>query len=121
MKMAKPTQLEINLAMQLAAYIEALRSGDRLAPEPGKTLGDPAYWNGSHDFDEQNGDDCRAAIAQIFELAGRSAWIVPMAYATVAGEQNAVIDPDADTLQLHPRIVAALHAAAPAPEAPTDT
>jgi hypothetical protein len=111
MKMVKPTQRDIDRALQLAAYITALRDGDRLLPATGKQPGDVDYWQDeSTAFDDVSGDDCSKALNQILALAGSSAWLIPMAFATVASPANAIIDPDSDTLELHSRIVAALSA-----------
>lgn len=92
MMMARSSSSDIEACMALAGLLNALADG---------------YFNDEDwsPFDQDDGDDCRKAIARILELHDCGSMLrVVWGMATLCRPENAVIDPDADVLRLHPSL-----------------
>jgi hypothetical protein len=64
-------------------------------------------------FDRDNSDDCRRALHAILDSSAKgSIFRVVFGMAVVLDPRNELLDPDADTIERHPRIVEALEAMA---------
>lgn len=93
MKMAKASERDIDMALELSRTIEDLMKG--YFPDDG----DDALM-----FDPQDPYDCIKAIDLLFEIACRgSLFRVVFGMAVVLDPRNEVVDPDADHLELHPK------------------
>lgn len=93
MKMAKASERDIEMALELSRTIEELMKG--YFPDDGEDV---------VIFDPQDHYDCHKAIDLIFEVACRgSLFRVVLGMAVVLDPKNEVVDPDADHLELHPK------------------
>lgn len=116
MKMARASQADIEMAMELANALEAL-SG-RWRPVMPQKIAKPA----PHDEADENfcidaPADCRRVCEYLINLSrSASLFRVVMGMAVLLDPRNELLDPDADTLEAHPRIKAALSALYPLPE-----
>lgn len=94
MKMAKATQEDIETAIALANALESLALGH---------FDDHEDWPA---FDVDDAQSCQRAIRRLLDLHDRGSLLrVIWGMATIVDPANAVIDPDADVLQLHPTLV----------------
>lgn len=116
MKMAKASQADIEMAMELANALEALSSrwGTTM---PEKIAKGQTGEDRDEAFSLDDHEHCRRVCEYLINL-GRSASLfrVVMGMAVVLDPRNELLDPDADTLEVHPRIQAALSAIKPLPE-----
>ena len=102
MKMAKPTDHDINLALDIARIVEDLEQRYRPALVFGEE--DQELW-----LDMESIDELQAVVEKIREIAARgSIFRVVLGMAVAIDPKNAVFDPDADTLELHPILLDAL-------------
>jgi hypothetical protein len=93
MKMAKASERDIEMALELSRTIEELMKG--YFPDDGEQ---------AVIFDPQDHYDCHKAIDLIFETACRgSLFRVVFGMAVVLDPRNEVVDPDSDVLELHPK------------------
>lgn len=116
MKMAKASQADIEMAMELANALEALSSRWG-ATMPQKIAKGQTGEDRDEAFSLDDHEHCRRVCEYLINL-GRSASLfrVVMGMAVVLDPRNELLDPDADTLEAHPRIQAALSAIEPLPE-----
>lgn len=102
MKMAKPSDEDIRLAMDIARIVEDLEQRYRPLLVFGED--DQELW-----LDTESIDELQAVIEKIREIAARgSIYRVVLGMAVAIDPKNAVFDPDADTLELHPILLDAL-------------
>lgn len=116
MKMARASQTDIEMAMELANALEALSC--RWGPAMPQKIAKPASdYEADESFCIDAPADCRRVCEYLINL-GRSASLfrVVMGMAVLLDPRNELLDPDADTLEAHPRIKAALSALYPLPE-----
>ncbi|WP_277080781.1 hypothetical protein [Thauera propionica] len=100
MKMAKATAIDIDVAMDIANIVGALENRYR-----------PALVFGDDDeelfLDMDSAADLRAVVEKVRELALRgSLFRVVWGMAVLLDPSNEVVDPDADHLEIHPKISA---------------
>lgn len=116
MKMAKASQADIEMAIELATALEALSSRWG-ASMPEKIAKGQTGEDRDEAFSLDDHEDCRRVCEYLIQLgSGASMFRVVMGMATVLDPRNELLDPDADTLEAHPRIQAALSAIEPLPE-----
>lgn len=95
MKMAKASERDIEMALELSRTIEELMKGYFPAGADDDDQGV---------FDPSDGRDCHKAIDLLFEIACKgSLFRVVFGMAVVIDPKNEVVDPDADCLELHPK------------------
>jgi hypothetical protein len=101
MKMAKASEADLKMAMDLCT---ALESFERYRCFPEAMRPDP---DDLAPFDADNGEHCREAMEHLLTLV-RSASLMRVVYgmAVVVDPRNEVVDPDADTLEVHPKFAA---------------
>ena len=93
MQMAKSSPEDIDAAMDLANALESMARG-YLDDEECTPL------------DQDDGESCRQAIARLLELHDRGSLLrVVWGMATILNPENAIVDPDASVLQLHPSLI----------------
>lgn len=95
MKMAKASQQDIEAAHKVCSYINELEK--RYMPNiPGED-------EETEFFNREDPDDCMRALNAILDAADTgSLFRVIFGMAVVCDHRNKVIDPDADTLEVHP-------------------
>lgn len=102
MKMAKASEDDINLSMEIGQIIEDLEKGLR----PALVFGDEdrEFW-----LDMDSTADLRAVVEKLIEIARRgSIFRVVFGMAVALDPKNEVFDPASDVLELHPKIQAAM-------------
>ncbi|WP_225784498.1 hypothetical protein [Xenophilus sp. Marseille-Q4582] len=93
MKMARADENDLKAALDVSRIIEDLERG---------------YMPGQDDegvefFDRDDADQCRRALAAILDAADQgSMFRVTFGMTVVLDPRNKVVDPDADTLEIHP-------------------
>ena len=106
MKMAKASEADIEMAIDLSRIIEDIESGHcpRLAMEDEES--EELEW-----LDATDSEQMRRLIDLIKATARKgSIFRVTFGMAVVCDPRNEILNPDADTLELHPNIVSALNA-----------
>ena len=99
MKMARASENDIEVSMEIASIIDDLVSGYR----PWKVFGADDD-NGGGRLDMESADDLRAVVEKLVEIAGRgSLFRVIWGMAVALDPNNEIFDPAARVLELHPR------------------
>lgn len=94
MKMAKASQADLDAANNVARMVEELEKG---------YMPDDSDAETTEFFDPEDGEQCRRAIRAILDAAEcGSMFRVTFGMAVVLDQRNKLLDPDADTLELHP-------------------
>jgi len=106
MKMAKASEQDMECANQVASFLESLLKGWM----PNSLLADP---DSCEIFDKEDPDDCQRALQLLLAIAeSGSMQRVTLGMGVLLDPINKLVDPDADTLELHPDLALAQHAAA---------
>lgn len=110
MKMAKASEADMNMAIELTNALEAL-AGNWGAYMPEKVSRTTAE-SDTERFDIDSHEDCRRVLEYLIGLA-RSASLFRVVFGMMVllDPDNKIVDPDADTLQHHPDTIKALAAA----------
>lgn len=107
MKMAKPSQVDIDAAGDLMSILTDIDKG--YYPERGAKEGAPTW------FDEEDPEHLRAfydAVKATLERGpGYPGRVIGGMCYVIMWEKNEIVDPESDTIDLHPRLVKALEAA----------
>ncbi len=109
MKMAKASQADMDMAIELSNALEAL-SGHWGAAMPEKIAKElPGEEFERFSLDEP--DDCRRVCEYLIGLTrSASLFRVVFGMTVLLDPRNKIVDPNADTLEYHPEVVAALAA-----------
>jgi hypothetical protein len=98
MKMAKASEADLNMAMDLCGMLDAL--GHRHCPSMPAVI---ARNDGDEDFDLDDDAQCGRALRALLETADRgSLGRVVWGAAVMLNPRNKLVDPDADTIEHHP-------------------
>lgn len=112
MKMAKASEADLNMAMELVSALDVL--GQRWSPampEPIENLQDD---DERESFDRDDDAQCGRALRYLLDLTDRaSLGRVVWGMTVLLDPRNKMVNPDADTLEHHPETVTALAAMAP--------
>lgn len=102
MKMARASDEDIEAAFKVCRILDDL---------------DKRYMPGDDDseelefFDRDDADQCRKIVGMLLDATRyTSLFRVVFGMAVVLDPRNELLDPDADTIEMHPKIVAALEA-----------
>lgn len=97
MKMAKASEDDLIMAMDLCNALDAFEQGYF-------TVNSQRHEDES--FDTDSGEDCKRAIEEILHIYGKASLMrVVFGMATLLNPANKLVDPDADTLEHHPNTV----------------
>lgn len=101
MKMAKASEADLDMAMELTNAFDSLtRRWGAYVPEKVERIVDD---NESERFDLSDDEQCRRVLEYLIELVGRASLVrVVFGMAVVCDPRNALLDPEADTLEHHP-------------------
>ena len=100
MKMARASEVDIEAALSVSRILEDLEKGYM----PGD--GEEIEW-----FDREDADQCKRALGLLLDAASKgSMFRVTFGMAVVLDPRNELLDPSADTLEKHPKTIAALAA-----------
>lgn len=106
MKMARASQADMDATLEVMRILNELEEGWM----PSADDSDDA-----EHFDRDNSEQCRIAIGKLLDAAEKgSIFRVIFGMQVVLDPRNELLDPDADTIERHPKIVAALNAQAAA-------
>lgn len=101
MKMAKASEADLEMAMDMFVALDIL--GNRWCPCMPDAIAQTDDDESSERFDRDDDQQCGRALRHLLDIADRGSLArVVMGMATVLDPQNKVVDPDADTLELHP-------------------
>lgn len=107
MKMAKASEADLQMAMDLTGMLDAL--GHRLCPSMPTVI---ARNGGDEEFDRNDDAQCGRALRVLLETADRaSLGRVVWGAAVMLDPRNRLVDPAADTIEQHPDRVHASTAA----------
>lgn len=116
MNMAKASEADLKMAMDLSGALERL--GHRFFPEMPDAIQQVQEGDDGERFDRDDDVQCGRALRHLLEIANRGSLMrVVWGLAVLLDPRNKVVDPDADTLQHHPETIearAAVSAAASA-------
>ena len=105
MEMAKASEADLNMAVELCEALEALTlRWDKTMPEK---IAEPQDSGDVEYFYPENSDQCQRVVEYLITLmesASLSRVIVGMA--VLLDPKNKIVDPDADTLERHPAMLA---------------
>ncbi len=104
MKMAKASDDDISLSIEIASIVDDLEKGHR----PWRVFGedDDKLW-----LDMDSVEDLRAVVEKIREIASRgSLFRVVFGMGVLLDPKNEVVDPDAYYLDIHPKFIALIEA-----------
>lgn len=111
MKMAKASEADINMAIELANALDVL--GQRFCPCMPEAIEQLQGDDESEQFDRDDDKQCGRAMRHLLQLTDRaSLFRVVFGMAVLLDPENKIVDPDADTLEHHPDTVTALAAMA---------
>jgi len=109
MKMARASQADLDAANDVSRIVGELEKGYMPSADE---VEDTEF------FDRDDPEQCRRALCAILGAAAKgSLFRVTFGMAVVLDPRNELLDPAADTLERHPKIVAALNGAPPTPHA----
>ncbi|NDY93436.1 hypothetical protein [Ideonella livida] len=98
MKMAKASEADLNMAMDLAGMLDNL--GHRHCPAMPAVI---ARNDGDEDFDRDDDEQCGRALRALLETADRgSLFRVVYGAAVMLDPRNKLVDPGADSIEHHP-------------------
>ncbi|ERJ35898.1 hypothetical protein L810_1155 [Burkholderia sp. AU4i] len=107
MKMARASKADLDAALDVSNIIEQLEQGYMPSTDESDDL---------ERFDSDDREQCKRALAAILDAAEKgSLFRVTFGMTVVLDPRNELLDPAADTLELHPKLVAALDGAAVIP------
>lgn len=100
MNMAKASERDINMALDLCGILESVEKG--LMPVSATENGNDE----DAEFDRDNPDDCRAVLNLIIDtLGGGSIGRVIWGMAALVNPESKLLDPDSDILKSHPSLI----------------
>ncbi len=102
-KMAKASEADLRMAMELTTALEAL---ERYSIFPEALTSNNSEQSRPFDIDDH--DQCHEALAYLLNLVGKASLMrVVWGLAVLLDPKNRAVDPDADTLEHPPEIIAA--------------
>lgn len=109
MKMAKASEADLQMAMELCGAIDLL--GHRFFPCMPEAIEELTGDGDSERLDCHDDTQCGRALRHILDLAGRGSLMrVIWGMAVLLDPKNKIVDPASDTLEHHPDTVAAIAA-----------
>jgi hypothetical protein len=102
MKMARASEADLEAALEVTQILGDLERGYMPASDES---------DDTEFFDEDDPRQCQVALQKIFEVARKgNLFRVVFGMAVVLDPRNELLDPDADTIERHPKIIKALEA-----------
>jgi hypothetical protein len=108
MKMAKASEADLNMAMELAnAFDDITRRWGAMVPEKAQRPGE----EDSESFDRDDSEQCKRVLGYLLDVADRASLSrVIFGCAVMLDPKNKCVDPDADTIEHHPEVASAFAA-----------
>jgi hypothetical protein len=105
MKMAKASNADLDMALELSAALDALT--DRWGATMPEAIERPEGTSSVEYFDSEDREQCYRVVEHLRALVARASLMrVVFGMSVVCDTRNEVVDPDADTLELHPKFKA---------------
>lgn len=109
MKMAKASQADLDMAVDLVSALDAL--GQRWAPSMPPSIERLTGGREHEEFDRHSDEDCGRALRHLLEVAERGSLSrVVWGMVVLLDPRNRCVDPAADTIEHHPDVTAAMAA-----------
>lgn len=109
MKMAKASDADIQMAMDLSGALEVLTTWDPVVPTAVKKV---ANSEDSEPFDCDDREQCVRVLGHLLDLSNRASLArVVWGYAVMLDPRNKCLDPNADNIEHHPEAKAGIAAA----------
>lgn len=100
MKMAKASEADLKMAMELISALESLMDYG--------TMPSDAASDDPDEFDIDSPHDCHRALQELFDIAKRGSLMrVVWGMAVLLDPENEIVDPASDVLERHPKYAAA--------------
>ncbi len=107
MKMAKASEADLKMAMELVNALDVL--GQRWVPCMPEAIEQLGADDESEPFDRHDDEQCGRAMRYLLQLTDRaSLGRVIWGAVVMLDPRNKMVDPDANTIEHHPEVVAAL-------------
>lgn len=105
MKMAKASKADLDMALELSSALDAL-TGRWGATMP-EAIERPEGTSSVEYFDPEDREQCYRVVEYLRELVNRASLMrVVFGMAVVCDPRNEVVDPNANTLEVHPKFAA---------------
>ena len=116
MKMAKASEADLDMAMELSSALDDLtRHWRPTGPEKAQNSDD------SEDFDIDDREQCQRVLNYLLDVAGRASISrVVFGLKVLLDPRNKCVDPDADTIEHHPDVLEAWESKTAKPAAEWD-
>ena len=109
MKMAKASEADMNMAMELVGALDVL--GQRFCPSMPETIEQLQADDEREQFDRNDDAQCGRAMRHLLDLTDRASLSrVVWGMSVLLDPRNQCVDPKADTIEHHPDVAAALGA-----------
>lgn len=103
MKMARASEADIEAAFTVCRILDELEKRYMPSDDDSEEL---------EFFDRDDAEQCQKVVGMLLDATQRtSLFRVVLGMACVLDPRNELLDPDADTIEMHPKIVKALEAA----------
>lgn len=113
MKMAKASKADLDGAMTLTNALDCLTGNWPTMPE---AVESPGHAAAGEPFDREDPQQCTRALGHLLDLAENTSLTrVVWGCAVVMDPKNRCVDPDADTIEHHPKVLKAWAAQTPRP------
>lgn len=113
MKMAKASQADINMAMDLTTALEGLTGWGPTVPNEAQKKGTSEE---GEPFDRDDREQCVRVLNHLMDVSERGSLMrVVWGCAVMLDPNNMCVDPEADTLEHHPAAIAGAAARTPKP------
>lgn len=110
MKMARASQADVDAAIDVTRILSELEKG--YMPSSDEDEGDETEF-----FDRDDPEQCQKALCMLLDAADKGSILrVTWGMVVVLDPDNELLDPEADAIEMHPKIVAALESRAPRTE-----
>lgn len=101
MKMARASEADIDASLAVNRILDDLLKGYMPAVDEGEE-DDGTTW-----FDRDDADQCKAVLGKLLDAADKgSLFRVAFGMQVVLDPRNELLDPNADTLEKHPKVIA---------------
>lgn len=107
MKMAKASEDDLKMAGDLAQAFDSLTQ--RWGASMPDAIAKPPKGDDAEEFDRDDDEQCGRALRHLLDITERgSLFRVVWGMLVLLDPANKIVDPDADTLEHHPEVLAAL-------------
>ena len=104
MKMAKASEADLNMAMELTSALDVL--GQRFCPSMPEAIEQLAEDDEREQFDRYDDEQCGRAMRHLLELTDKASLMrVVFGCVVMLDPRNKCVDPAADTIEHHPDVV----------------